>query len=61
MASPNAVNLAAKLIALDPKLTPEQTIHLMVEGSTPSADGRRHNLNPKRSVELLQQMQASNK
>jgi hypothetical protein len=61
MASPNAVNLAAKLIALDPKLTPEETIHLMVEGSTPSADGRRHNLNPKRSVELLQQMQASNK
>jgi hypothetical protein len=54
MASPNAVNLAAKLIALDPKLTPEQTIHLMVEGATPSADGRRHNLNPKRSVELLQ-------
>ena len=61
MASPNAVNLAAKLIALDPKLTPEETIHLMVEGSTPSADGRRHNLNPKRSIELLQQMQASNK
>ncbi len=26
MASPNVVNLAAKLIALDPKLTPEQTI-----------------------------------
>ncbi len=61
MASPNAVNLAAKLIALNPKLTPEQTIHLMVEGSTPSADGRRHNLNPKRSVELLKQMQASTK
>jgi subtilisin family serine protease len=61
MASPNAVNLAAKLIALNPKLTPEQTIHLMVEGATASADGRRHNLNPKRSVELLQQMQASNK
>jgi hypothetical protein len=61
MASPNAVNLAAKLIALDPNLTPEQTIHLMVEGATTSADGRRHNLNPKRSVELLRQMQASTK
>jgi subtilisin family serine protease len=61
MASPNAVNLAAKLIALNPKLTPEQTIHLMVEGATTSTDGRRHNLNPKRSVELLQQMQASTK
>ena len=59
MASPNAVNLAAKLIALDPKLTPEQTIHLIVEGATPSQDGRRHNINPKQSVELLRQMQQS--
>jgi subtilisin family serine protease len=57
MASPNAVNLAAKLIALDPKLTPEQTIHLMVEGATTSADGRRHNIDPKRSVELLKGME----
>ena len=59
MASPNAVNLAAKLIALDPKLTPEQTIHLIVEGATTSEDGRRHNINPKQSVELLRQMQQS--
>lgn len=61
MASPNAVNLAAKLIALDPKLTPEQTIHLMVEGTTPSADGRRHNLDPKRSVELLKEFEKTGK
>jgi subtilisin family serine protease len=59
MASPNAVNLAAKLIALDPKLTPQQTIHLIVEGATPSADGRRHNIDPKRSVELLHQGNSS--
>lgn len=59
MASPNAVNLAAKLIALDPRLTPEQTIRLMVEGATASEDGRRHNLDPKRSVELLRRLQAS--
>jgi subtilisin family serine protease len=55
MASPNAANLAAKLIALDPKLTPEETIGLMVDGTTASADGRRHNLDPKRSVELLRE------
>ena len=55
MASPNAVNLAAKLIALDPKLTPEQTIQLIVQGSTPTADGRRHNIDEKRSMELLRQ------
>jgi subtilisin family serine protease len=58
MASPNAVNLAAKLLALDPKLTPEQVIQLMVSGATASADGRRHNLNPKRSVELLRERTA---
>ena len=55
MASPNAVNLAAKLLALNPALTPPQVIKLMVDGTTPSEDGRRHNLNPRRSVELLHQ------
>jgi subtilisin family serine protease len=59
MATPNATNLAAKLIALDPKLTPEQTIHLMVAGATTSEDGRRHNLDPKRSVELLKEFEAN--
>lgn len=59
MASPNTVNLAAKLIALDPRLTPVQTIQLIVEGATASADGRRHNIDEKRSVALLRQMLAS--
>ncbi len=57
MASPNTVNLAAKLIALDPQLTSEQTIRLIVAGATASDDGRRHNIDPKRSVELLRQTQ----
>jgi hypothetical protein len=56
MASPNATNLAAKLIALNPKLTPTQVIQLMIDGSTPSEDGRRHNLNPKESVALLKKL-----
>jgi hypothetical protein len=56
MASPNVTNLAAKLIALDPKLTPELAIHLIVAAASPSADGRRHNIDPKRSVELLRAM-----
>jgi len=58
MASPNVVNLAAKLIALDPRLTPEQTIHLIVAGATASKDDRRHNIDPKRSVALLKQAQS---
>jgi subtilisin family serine protease len=58
MASPNVVNLAAKLIALDPKLTPEQTIALMKQGATPSADGRMHLIDPKATIALLKQQQA---
>jgi subtilisin family serine protease len=57
MASPNTVNLAAKLLAIDPKLTPEQVIHLIVAGATISEDGRRHNIDEKRSVELLHQQE----
>ena len=53
MASPNAVNLAAKLIALDPTLTPAQVIKLIRDGADTSADGRIHLINPKRSAELL--------
>jgi subtilisin family serine protease len=55
MASPNTVNLAAKLLAIDPKLAPAEVIHLIVAGATPSEDGRRHNIDEKRSVELLHQ------
>ena len=54
MASPNVANLAAKLIALNPALTPEQTIALIKQGAETSADGRRHLINPKASVALLQ-------
>jgi subtilisin family serine protease len=53
MASPNVVNLAAKLFALDPALTPEQVIELIRRGATTSEDGRRHLIDEKRSVALL--------
>jgi subtilisin family serine protease len=55
MASPNVTNLAAKLFALDPSLTPQKVIQLIRDGATASEDGRRHLINPKRSVELLRQ------
>ena len=54
MASPNVVNLAAKLFALDPSLTPAQVIDLIQRGATASEDGRRHLIDEKRSVALLQ-------
>jgi subtilisin family serine protease len=59
MASPNVANLAAKLIALDPKLTPEQTIALMKQSASASKDGRVHLIDPKAAVALLHQQYAS--
>jgi subtilisin family serine protease len=53
MASPNVVNLAAKLFALDPSLTPEQVIKLIKDGATATEDGRRHLIDENRSVALL--------
>jgi subtilisin family serine protease len=53
MASPNVANLAAKLFALDPSLTPAQVIDLIRKGAMTSEDGRRHLIDPKKSVELL--------
>jgi len=54
MASPNVANLAAKLFALDPTLTPAQVIELIKKGATTSEDGRLHLIDPKASVTLLQ-------
>ena len=54
MASPNVVNLAAKLFALDPSLTPAEVIDLIKQGATTSTDGRRHLIDEKRSVGLLE-------
>jgi subtilisin family serine protease len=55
MATPNVVNLAAKLFALDPKLTPAEAIDLIRQGATTSEDGRRHLIDEKRSVALLKE------
>ena len=55
MAAPQVVNLAAKLLAVDPHLTPTQLIALIRDGSTTSEDGRRHLINPSRSLQLLHQ------
>jgi subtilisin family serine protease len=42
MATPQVVNLATKLFALDPKLTPEEAVDLIRRGAMTSDDGRRH-------------------
>jgi subtilisin family serine protease len=55
MASPNVVNLAAKLLALDPSLTPEETIRLILDATDEVKEGDRtmRIIHPKRSAELL--------
>jgi len=54
MAAPQVTNLAATLLAIDPKLSPSEVIDLIRRGSDVSQDGRRHLMNPKRSMELLE-------
>ena len=50
MASPNVANLAAKILAVNPKLTPVQVIGLIRETSDRSPDGRRVLINPRKAV-----------
>ena len=53
-ATPEVANLAAKLFALNPKLSVAQVVKLIQDGAhTSEADGRLKLINPKRSVELL--------
>jgi hypothetical protein len=56
MASPAVANLAAKLFALDPNLKPADVLELIKDGLDPApSDKRILLLNPKKSVELLQE------
>ncbi|MBA4136121.1 MAG: hypothetical protein C0518_02250 [Opitutus sp.] len=60
MASPNVANLAAKLLALEPKLTVEQTIQFIKLGASRSADGRINLIDPKKSIAVLRAWQQAN-
>ncbi len=50
MSSPQVANLAGKLLAVNPKLSPEQLISVIVDTADASADGRRHLVNPKKAL-----------
>ena len=50
MASPQVANLAAKIIAVNPKLTPAQVIALIRNTADKTDDGRRTLINPKKAV-----------
>jgi subtilisin family serine protease len=59
MAAPQVTNLAAKLLAIKPELTPTEMIALIRDGADTSDDGRRHLLNSRRSAELLESGKAA--
>jgi subtilisin family serine protease len=50
MASPQVANLAAKLLAVNPKLTPVELIKIIESTAERSADGRRNLINPKQAL-----------
>ncbi|HVN36021.1 MAG TPA: S8 family serine peptidase [Casimicrobiaceae bacterium] len=54
MASPNVANLAAKMLAVNPKLTPAEVIKAIRETADRSPDGRRVLINPKNAVAAAQ-------
>jgi subtilisin family serine protease len=51
MASPNVANLAAKMLAVYPKLKPAKVIEIMRATADQSTDRRRFLVNPKRALE----------
>ena len=51
MASPQVANLAAKMLAVNPKLTPRQVIAIIVATANKTADGRRTLVNPAKAVD----------
>ncbi|HET9750453.1 MAG TPA: S8 family serine peptidase [Casimicrobiaceae bacterium] len=59
MASPQVANLAAKMVAVNPKLTPPQLIAIIRDTADKTSDGRRHLINPKKAVEAAHERVAS--
>ncbi len=56
MAAPNVTNLAAKLFALDPRLTPGQVRDLIVRGAAPVSGSNLKLIDPKQSATLLRKL-----
>lgn len=59
IAAPAVTNLAAKLLAIDPSLTPVLLVKLILEGASMSQDGKQRVLNPRQSISLLQSRMAT--
>jgi len=54
MASPQVANLAGKLLAVNPKLSPPEVIAIIVETADRTSDGRRTLVNPAKAIAAAQ-------
>ena len=61
MAAPQVTNLAGKLFAVDPALTPEKAKELILAGSTLSDDGKRKLIDEKKTLELVKEKKTTAK
>jgi hypothetical protein len=59
MASPNVVNLAAKILAVNPGLKPPEVIRIIRDTADATQDGRRHLINPKKAIAAAQNQSAA--
>ena len=50
MASPQVANLAGKMLAVNPRLTPPRLVKIIVDTADSTADGRRHLVNPRKAL-----------
>ncbi len=54
MAAPQVANLAGKILAVNPALTPPRVIEIIVSTADKTADGRRTLVNPKKALAAAQ-------
>jgi len=59
MASPQVANLAAKILAVNPRLTPREVIELIRNTADKTPDGRRRLINPKKALERVEERAAA--
>ena len=59
MASPQVANLAAKILAVNPKLNPTEVIAVIRTTADKTADGRRTLVNPKKAIAAAEEKKAA--
>jgi subtilisin family serine protease len=57
MSAPQVTNLAAKILAVNPALTPPQVIEIIRETAEKTADGRRVLIHPRKAIAAAQAKQ----